>query len=115
MSKEAIMNTTETKELVRNWYGGVATGNASSCGPTTPAGGVISNGVIILVPARRRVARGAFGVRRRGGRIAIADVANPAPGPAELASAASLLCAFLGGAATTRQIEGWLAAAGFID
>ena len=26
------MDTTEIKELVRNWYGGVATGNAGCCG-----------------------------------------------------------------------------------
>ena len=29
------MNTTEVKELVRNWYGGVAAGSAGCCGPTT--------------------------------------------------------------------------------
>jgi SAM-dependent methyltransferase len=29
------MNTPEVKELVRNWYGGVATGSAGCCGPTT--------------------------------------------------------------------------------
>ena len=26
------MNTTEVKELVRNWYGGVAAGSAACCG-----------------------------------------------------------------------------------
>ena len=50
-----------------------------------------------------------------GGRIAVADVVNTAPLQAELAADASLLCACLAGAATTRQIEDWLAAAGFID
>src|ERR1700736_2558029 len=44
-----------------------------------------------------------------------ADVVNTAPLPAELAADASLLCACLAGAATTRQIEDWLAATGFID
>ena len=29
------MKTTETKELVRNWYGGVATGSTGCCGPAT--------------------------------------------------------------------------------
>src|SRR5437879_4008313 len=29
------MKTTEVKELVRNWYGGVAAGSAGCCGPTT--------------------------------------------------------------------------------
>ena len=27
------MNTTEIKELVRDWYGSVAAGNAGCCGP----------------------------------------------------------------------------------
>jgi hypothetical protein len=42
-------------------------------------------------------------------------VVNTAPLAAELAADASLLCACLAGAATIRQIEDWLAAAGFID
>ena len=29
------MNTTEAKELVRNWYGSVAVGSTGCCGPTT--------------------------------------------------------------------------------
>ncbi len=29
------MDTTEVKELVRNWYGAVAAGSAGCCGPTT--------------------------------------------------------------------------------
>jgi len=29
------MNTTGVKELVRNWYGGVAAGNTGCCGPIT--------------------------------------------------------------------------------
>src|SRR5438552_11663600 len=76
---------------------------------------VISNCVINLVPDKEQVYREAFRVLKPGGRIAIADVVNTAPLPAELASDASLLCACLAGAATTRQIEGWLAAAGFVD
>jgi len=217
------MKTTEVKELVRSWYGGVASGSAGCCGPTTasreascsmgyseaelaslpegvdlglgcgnpqalaamrpgevvvdlgsgagidcflaarqvgPSGRVIgvdmthemlaksranaervgaanvefrlgeiehlpiadntadvviSNCVINLVPDKEQVYREAFRVLKPGGRIAIADVVNTAPLPAELASDASLLCACLAGAATTRQIEGWLAAAGFVD
>ncbi len=76
---------------------------------------VISNCVINLVPDKERVYREAFRVLKPGGRIAIADVINTAPLPPELASDATLLCACLSGAATTRQIEDWLAAAGFID
>jgi arsenite methyltransferase len=217
------MSTTDVKELIRNWYGGVAAGNAGCCGPATmsqgascsmgyssaelaslpegadlglgcgnpqalaamhpgevvvdlgsgpgidcflaaqqvgPAGRVIgvdmthemlakaranaqkvgavnvefrlgeiehlpiadntadvviSNCVINLVPDKAQVYRDAFRVLKPGGRIAIADVVNIAPLPPELASDASLLCACLAGAATTRQIECWLAGAGFID
>ena len=76
---------------------------------------VISNCVINLVPDKEQVYREAFRVLKPGGRIAIADVVNTAPLPTELASDASLLCTCLAGAATTRQIEDWLAAAGFID
>jgi hypothetical protein len=65
--------------------------------------------------ARSSSISAAFRILKPGGRIAIADVVNTAPLPAELASDASLLCACLAGAATTRQIEDWLAAAGFID
>src|ERR1700730_10849762 len=76
---------------------------------------VISNCVINLVPGKEQVYREAFRVLKPGGRIAVADVVNTAPLPAELAADASLLCACLAGAATTRQIEDWLAAAGFVD
>jgi arsenite methyltransferase len=76
---------------------------------------VISNCVINLVPDKEQVYREAFRVLKPGGRIAIADVVNTAPLPAELASDSTLLCACLAGAATTRQIENWLATAGFID
>ncbi len=76
---------------------------------------VISNCVINLVPDKEQVYREAFRVLKPGGRIAIADVVNTAPLPPELASDATLLCACLAGAATIRQIEDWLAAAGFIE
>jgi len=76
---------------------------------------VISNCVINLVPDKEQVYREAFRVLKPGGRIAIADVVNTAPLPTELASDATLLCACLAGAATTRQIEGWLATAEFTD
>ena len=76
---------------------------------------VISNCVINLVPDKEQVYREAFRVLKPGGRIAVADVVNTAPLPTELASDARLLCACLAGAATTRQIEGWLATAGFTD
>jgi SAM-dependent methyltransferase len=217
------MNTTEVKEMVRNWYGGVAGDNASCCGPTRasrdascsmgyseaelaslpegadlglgcgnpqaiaamrpgetvvdlgsgagidcflaaqkvgPSGRVIgvdmthdmlakawantervragnvefrlgeiehlpvadntadvviSNCVINLVPDKEQVYREAFRVLKPGGRMAIADVVNTAPLPPGLSSDTTLLCACLAGAASVRQIEDWLARAGFID
>jgi SAM-dependent methyltransferase len=76
---------------------------------------VISNCVINLAPDKEQVYREAFRVLKPGGRIAIADVVNTAPLPAELASDKTLLCTCLAGAATIRQIEDWLAAASFVD
>ena len=76
---------------------------------------VISNCVINLVPDKEQVYREAFRVLKPGGRIAVADVVNTMPLPAELASDATLLCTCLAGAATTKQIEDWLAAAGFTE
>jgi len=76
---------------------------------------VISNCVINLVPDKEQVYREAFRVLKPGGRIAIADVVNTAPLPPELASDTTLLCACLSGAASTRQIDDSLAAAGFVD
>ena len=76
---------------------------------------VISNCVINLVPDKEQVYREAFRVLKPGGRTAIADVVNTAPLPPELVSDATLLCTCLAGAASTRQIEDWLTAAGFDD
>lgn len=76
---------------------------------------VISNCVINLVPDKAQVYRETFRVLKPGGRIAIADVVNTASLPPELAADTSLLCTCLAGAASTRQIEDWLAAAGFAD
>src|SRR5271169_2510700 len=76
---------------------------------------VISNCVINLVPDKEQVYREAFRVLKPGGRLAIADVVNTAPLPPELSADATMHCTCLAGAATTRQIEDWLAAAGFID
>src|SRR5712691_10875600 len=217
------MDTTEVKELVRNWYGSVASGSAGCCGPTTasqeasrcmgyseaelaalPEGAdlglgcgnpqalaamrpgevvvdlgsgagidcflaaqhvgaagrvigidmtherlgkaranaervgaanvefrlgeiehlpigdnsadvVISNCVINLVPDKEQVYREAFRVLRSGGRIAISDVVNLAPLPAELATDRALLCGCIAGAATSGQLEHWLTAAGFVE
>src|SRR6516164_11737884 len=76
---------------------------------------VISNCVVNLVPDKAQVYREAFRVLKPGGRLAISDVVNTTPLPAELASEATLLCACLAGAASVRQIEDWLARSSFID
>ncbi|HMD62511.1 MAG TPA: arsenite methyltransferase [Stellaceae bacterium] len=76
---------------------------------------VISNCVINLVPDKEQVYREAFRVLKPGGRLAIADVVNTAPLPPDLAVDPALLCGCVAGAATARQIEDWLASAGFID
>ena len=76
---------------------------------------VISNCVINLVPDKEQVYREAFRVLRLGARLAIADVVNTAPLPPDLSADPGLLCGCIAGAATVRQIEDWLAAAGFVD
>ena len=76
---------------------------------------VISNCVINLVPDKEQVYREAFRVLKPGGRIAISDVVNTTPLSAELATDPSLLCGCIAGAAGARQVEAWLAHAGFVD
>ena len=76
---------------------------------------VISNCVINLVPDKEQVYHEAFRVLKPGGRIAISDVVNLAPLPAELATDRALLCGCVAGAATSGQIERWLTAAGFVE
>jgi SAM-dependent methyltransferase len=74
---------------------------------------IISNCVINLVPDKAQVFREAFRVLKPGGRLAISDVVNIAPLPAELAADKALLCGCVAGAAAPAAIEDWLATVGF--
>jgi SAM-dependent methyltransferase len=76
---------------------------------------VISNCVINLVPNKGQVFREAFRVLKSGGRLAVSDIINTAPLPAELRSDPALLCGCVAGAASAERIEEWLASAGFAD
>src|SRR6516162_1599294 len=76
---------------------------------------VISNCVINLVPDKQQVFREAFRVLKHGGRLAVSDIINTAPLPAELQSDPALLCGCVAGAAPTDRIEAWLSEAGFVE
>jgi arsenite methyltransferase len=76
---------------------------------------VISNCVINLVPDKAQVLREAFRVLKPGGRLAISDIVNVAPLPADLAADPALVCGCVAGAASAARIAEWLAAAGFAD
>src|SRR5580658_5347747 len=78
------------------------------------ADAVLSNCVINLVPDKAQVFREAFRVLKPGGRLAVSDVINVKPLPAELRSDTTLLCGCVAGAAPQTEIEMWLAAAGFV-
>jgi len=79
------------------------------------ADAVISNCVINLVPDKEQVFREAFRVLKPGGRLAVSDIVSTAPLPPELRSDPALLCGCVAGAAPAGSVEGWLAAAGFVD
>ena len=76
---------------------------------------VISNCVINLVPDKAQVFREGFRVLKHRGRLAVSDVVNTAPLPAELQSDPTLLCGCVAGAASAERVEDWLASAGFVD
>ncbi|MDR3538382.1 MAG: arsenite methyltransferase, partial [Acetobacteraceae bacterium] len=74
---------------------------------------ILSNCVINLVPDKAQVFQEAFRVLKPNGRLAISDVVNTTPLPGDLAADQALVCGCVAGAAPVRQIEAWLAAAGF--
>jgi len=76
---------------------------------------VISNCVIVLVPDKSQVFREAFRALKPGGRIAISDVLNTTPIPADLKADTALLCGCMAGAASVEQISRWLREAGFVE
>ena len=75
----------------------------------------ISNCVINLVPDKAQVFRETFRVLKPGGRIAISDVVNTAPLPAELQADSALVCGCVAGAASVVRVEAWLRDSGFTD
>jgi arsenite methyltransferase len=79
------------------------------------ADAILSNCVINLVPDKRQVFREAFRTLKPGGRLAISDIVNSAPLPAELQIGSALICGCVAGAATAEQIKTWLSEAGFVD
>jgi SAM-dependent methyltransferase len=76
---------------------------------------ILSNCVINLVPDKAQVFREAYRVLKPGGRLAVSDVVNITPLPAEIEADSALLCGCIAGAAPVDRIKAWLAEAGFAD
>jgi ubiquinone/menaquinone biosynthesis C-methylase UbiE len=76
---------------------------------------VISNCVINLVPDKAQVFRETFRVLKPGGRVAVSDIVNTAPLPADLQADPSFICGCVAGAASADRVEACLREAGFTD
>lgn len=76
---------------------------------------ILSNCVINLSPAKARVFQEAFRVLRRGGRLAISDVVASAEIPESIRQDWANYSACISGASLVKELEGMLAAAGFVD
>jgi arsenite methyltransferase len=76
---------------------------------------VISNCVINLVPDKEQVFREAFRVLKPSGRLAVSDIINTAPLPAEPRSDPTLLCGCVAGAVSAERLEDWLSSVGLVD
>jgi ubiquinone/menaquinone biosynthesis C-methylase UbiE len=76
---------------------------------------VISNCVINLVPDKAQVFLETFRVLKPGGRVAVSDIVNTAPLPADLQADPSFICGCVAGAASADRVEAWLREAGFTD
>jgi arsenite methyltransferase len=76
---------------------------------------VISNCVINLVPDKAQVFREVFRVLKPGGRVAVSDIVNTAPLPADIRADPSFICGCVAGAASIEQIQDWLTETGFAD
>ena len=76
---------------------------------------ILSNCVVNLVPDKAQVFREAFRVLKPGGRLAISDVVNTNTLPSDLAGDRRSSVDVLSARQRLREIETWLAEAGFTD
>ncbi|MCK5444006.1 MAG: arsenite methyltransferase, partial [Rhodospirillaceae bacterium] len=74
---------------------------------------IISNCVINLSPDKHQVFKEAFRVLKPGGRLAISDVVATKDFPPEIANDMELLSGCVSGASPVKEVEAWLADAGF--
>jgi arsenite methyltransferase len=76
---------------------------------------ILSNCVINLAPDKGQVFREAFRALKPGGRLHVSDVVETDPLPKHLKDDERLTCGCMAGAASIRDLTGWLREAGFQD